>query len=517
MNKALLFITCLLGGFSGAQEAEWNAAGETAVVFNPEFPESEALAKYYAEKRGIPSDQLLRIPCGKEEAISRDVYDSTIASVIRQAMIERGWWKMQTKDMRDRADGKMHKLPVVVKSKISVLVMMHGMPTKIIRKKEGPQPASEDEASVDSELASIAIPGQMLAGTTPNPFFNKPMRFNALPEAMGMMLVGRLDAADPTLVRRMIDDALAVEQSGLSGRAVIDLALKLGAYEQGEEWLRQTAQTYRRSGIPTYVDRYEPLIREGWPLPDTALYFGWYAGEISGALKSESFRFKRGAIACHLHSFSASTIRTTTQAWVGPLIAHGAAATLGNVWEPYLSFTVHFNILNDRLLKGWSLAEAAWCATPGLSWMNVVIGDPLYRPFANSLLGDEANRDYEVYKRMVQAHVDDEDSTELKSDVLKAARSRRNPRLIEILALLSSQESKTNEAVELMEHARSLYTDPADKLRTTLYEVEILRREHDKSKDQKALELLQKTAASSEMKSTKDFGLVQALIKELGG
>jgi uncharacterized protein (TIGR03790 family) len=500
-----------------AQNVDWNPAAETAVVFNPDFPESETLAKYYAEKRGIEAERMIGIACSKEEAISREAYDVTIASGIRQAMIERGWWKLQTQDVRDASTGKTSKLPIVVKSKIAVLVLMHGVPSKIIRKKEQPKAASEDEASVDSELSCIAFPTQQLAGTTPNPFFNKPTRFNETPDTKGMMLVGRLDAANAGLVRRMIDDAVAVEETGLHGRAVIDLALKHGAYEQGEDWLRRSVQTYRENGIPTYADRYEPLIREGWPLPDTALYFGWYAGEISGALKSETFRFKRGAVACHLHSFSAATIRTTTQAWVGPLIAHGAAATMGNVWEPYLSYTVHFDILNDRLLKGWTLAEAAWCGTPGLSWMNVVIGDPLYRPFARSLMGDAADRDYAIYKGFADKHRDDKDSTEFKQDVLKAGQDRQNPRLIEMLALLASQESKPDQAIELLQHARSLYTEPTDKLRTTLYEVELLCRDHEKKKDKEALTLLQRTAANGEMKSTRDFGLVNALIKELGG
>lgn len=496
---------------------EWNVAAETAVVFNPDFPESEALAHYYADKRGVPNENLISISCSKEEAISREAFDATIAPAMRQAMIERGWWKMQPQDVRDPTTSKMMKLPVVVKSNIRVLVLMHGVPSKIIRQKEKPQPASEDEASVDSELSCLAFPALRLAGTTGNPFFDKHTRFNETPDTKGMMLVGRLDAASPTLVRRMIDDATAVEEAGLRGRAVIDLALKKGPYEQGEEWLRRSAQTYRLNGIPTYVDRYEPLIRDGWPLPDTALYFGWYAGEIGGALKSESFRFKRGALACHLHSFSATTIRSTTQAWVGPMIARGAAATMGNVWEPYLTLTVHFDILNDRLLKGWTLAESAWCATPGLSWMNVVIGDPLYRPFAKSLMLGEADRDYSLYKGIVEQHDMEKDSGEVKREVLKVAESRKDPRLIELLALLASQESRPDEAVELLQHARALYSDATDKLRMTLYEVELLRRDHDARKDKQALSLLQQTAANGEMKSTRDLGLINALIKELGG
>ena len=466
---------------------EWNAAAVTSVVFNADFAESEALARFYAEQRGIRAERVVGLHASKEEAITRDAFNSTI---------------------RD-------PLLVALPADTQVVTIIHGVPSKIMRQQENPKPSREDEASVDSELACLRMTKQDLAGTRPNPFFNKVGRFNDLLDTDGMLLVGRLDAATPDIVRRMITDAIAIEKIGLRGRAVIDLALKPGAYEEGDEWLRRSALLYKTHGIPCYVDRYQPVLREGWPLPDTALYFGWYTDPVAGAFKPDTFQFKRGAVVCHLHSFSASIIRTTTQNWAGPLLAHGATATLGNVWEPYLSLTVHFDIFNDRLLKGATLAEAAWCATPGLSWMNVVLGDPLYRPFANTALG--VDRDYSIYKGIVEQHIDDKDTSELKREVLEAARTRNSPQLIEFLALLASQESKSAEAISLLQHARSLFTNPADRLRTIIYEVEILRRDNDRKQAAEALELLKRTATDEAMKPVEGYALVLALIKEMGG
>jgi hypothetical protein len=88
-----------------------------------------------------------------------------------------------------------------------------------------------------------------------------------------------------------------------------------------------------------------------------------------------------GAIAYHLHSFSATTVRDVTNAWVAPLIAHGADATMGMVYEPYLALTPHEDIFTRRLLQGDYFAEAAYASEGGLSWMLTVVGDPLYRPF----------------------------------------------------------------------------------------------------------------------------------------
>jgi tetratricopeptide (TPR) repeat protein len=87
-----------------------------------------------------------------------------------------------------------------------------------------------------------------------------------------------------------------------------------------------------------------------------------------------------------LHSFSAATIRSETQNWVGPLLAKGATCTMGCVYEPYLSGTPNVAVFLSRWIgRGFTFGEAAWAAQPVLSWQTTVVGDPLYRPFGKSL------------------------------------------------------------------------------------------------------------------------------------
>jgi hypothetical protein len=112
-----------------------------------------------------------------------------------------------------------------------------------------------------------------------------------------------------------------------------------------------------------------------------AIYLGWYAENANGPWVTPPDRFVPGAIAYHLHSYSASTVRSTTANWVGPLIAHGADATMGTVYEPYLGLTPHEDIFTRRILRGDYFCEAAWASERGLSWMFTAVGDPLYRPF----------------------------------------------------------------------------------------------------------------------------------------
>ena len=81
-------------------------------------------------------------------------------------------------------------------------------------------------------------------------------------------------------------------------------------------------------------------------------------------------------------SASAATIPNRDEYWVGPLLAHGATATIGSVYEPYLAATPDMNAFFWRFVySGFSLAEAAWASQNSVSWQNLVVGDPLYRPF----------------------------------------------------------------------------------------------------------------------------------------
>ena len=43
--------------------------------------------------------------------------------------------------------------------------------------------------------------------------------------------------------------------------------------------------------------------------------------------------------------FQRQYVRSETSCWVGPLIAHGADATMGTVYEPRLGWTPHEDIL----------------------------------------------------------------------------------------------------------------------------------------------------------------------------
>jgi len=493
--------------------AEWDAAAETAVVFNPDFPASAELAAYYAKKRGIPEERVIGLRCSRQDSMSRAEFDQQLRLPLLKIFQSRGWW--DASPLPGTAVGQGSLLPPVGTS-VRVLVLMRGVPFQIRRETQDPKPSEEDEASVDSELTVLGLNQPPLKGGLRNPWFDQPTRFSQAQRVKGLLILGRLDGPDDATVRRMIDDALHAEEHGLFGRAVIDLAEKSGAYQQGEDWLKRSAETYKRYGIPVFVDRSPDVLAEAWPLPDTILYFGWYTGKISGALASPAFRFKRGAIACHLHSFSASAIRSREHAWAGPLLSQGAAVAFGNVYEPYLTLTLHFDVFNKRLLEGFTMGEAAWNATPALSWMSIVLGDPLYRPFGRGVgarLGADGDRDYALYQSVVRRMAAETDS-QIKTAITTLAEKRKGTSLLELTALLSALQQKEAEAVDLLEHAETATKDTKDLLRLRLYRAEMLRRA---GKADAARKLLRDTLAEDRFKKTDTAAAINSALQGMGG
>jgi len=358
-----------------APAAEQPLAQSTIVLYNKAVADSVELAKFYAEKRGIAPDHVMGLTCSTEEEISREEYDTTIADPLREIFKQRHWWTLNE-------SGKQS--PVVTASAIHFVATIKGIPLKIrsIPAYPGDQPrpvpiGSRNEASVDSELAVLALHSRQISGATQNPYFRS---FRAISDFNDptLLLVCRLDAPAAATVRALIADAIATEKTGLWGRAYVDGAHSSGGgRELGDQWLSEITGQLHKAGVPVVYDEKPEIFPEGYPMTDCALYYGWYAGRVAGPFTQPDFRFIPGAIAVHIHSSSASTLRDPNADWVAPLISKGAAASLGNVYEPYLQLTVHVDTFNDRLLLGFTFAERAYMSIPALSWMSVMVGDPL--------------------------------------------------------------------------------------------------------------------------------------------
>src|SRR5207249_2930449 len=201
----------------------------------------------------------------------------------------------------------------------------------------------------------------------------------------GVLMVARLDGPSVEIARGLVDKAIEAETQGLWGRAYFDLrGLTNSNYKVGDDWIRSASEMVRRLGFETIVDEKPETFSAAFPMSHIGLYAGWYDGQVSGPFARPQVEFMPGAFAYHLHSFSAHTIRSADQYWVGPLLAKGATATMGCVDEPYLEATPDITCFFVRLFLGFTFGEAAYASLSTLSWQTTVVGDPLYRPFGRS-------------------------------------------------------------------------------------------------------------------------------------
>lgn len=363
---------------------EENLAASAAVIFNENDPLSRDLAQFYAQKRGIDPARVVGLKCPLQEEISREEYDSTIAEPLRAVFDERHWWVRAPDSLANGPENP------VIANRIRYLAVIRGVPLKIKQTANYPgdactQPAPYKDincASVDSELSVLGVFTHHISGILNNPYYHSYTRFTDF-ASPGMMLAARLDAPTGEIVRRMINDSLAAERDGLWGRCYVDsrgIPPNSSAFAVGDQWMRRISDEIMPPILPTVLDDQPGLFANAYPMTGAALYYGWYSEQPAGVVAQSGFRFLPGAVAFHLHSFSATSVRDSAHWWVGPMLTRGAAAVLGNVYEPYLALTTHFDDFAERLAAGMTLAESAYAATPGLSWMNDVIGDPLYRP-----------------------------------------------------------------------------------------------------------------------------------------
>ncbi|MFO8033291.1 MAG: TIGR03790 family protein [Desulfohalobiaceae bacterium] len=408
MRVRLVRITCQLGlvWLCLALTQAWALEPEEVlVVANKNAARSVGLAEYYMQQRSIPEENLLQLWVTDQEGCSRQEYQDKIAAPVRRALKQ--------------------------KPHIRALVLMYGMPLKAAgpgvtekekntlqelqnrrdQLKESIQAAEgqdsqelEDElkklqqeirrqknlhnrsSSVDSELALVKAGEYSLSMWIPNPYFLGFQEQKDLPVSKSeVVMVSRLDGPDSDTVKRIVQDSKQAEANGLQGRACFDARWKdpgqdkTSGYKFYDQSLHRAADKVRQHGqLEVQVDASQELFQPG-DCPQTALYCGWY----SLAKYVPAFEWQPGAVGFHIASQECQSLRRG-EYWCKRMLEEGVAATLGPVGEPYVqSFPVP-NMFFALLLEGYSLSETFLLSNPFWSWKMVLVGDPLYQPFAGS-------------------------------------------------------------------------------------------------------------------------------------
>ena len=386
-------------------------AARVIILANSDDADSVKLAEYYANRRGVPADNIIALKLPLTELVGWHEFVRTLFQPLQDELVKRGWIDGLAMEASDALGRRKYAMSG---HRISYLVVCRGVPLKVNGDGEMPvettgpgiNPAMRTQtAAVDSELALLAQSGTPVIAFVPNPLYKKDEPSDL---ELGLIVkVSRLDGPTMEDARRLIDRAIATEKTGLIGRSYVDIG---GLYPAGDLWLEETEKQLAALGFDGDVDRAGGTMPVWARFDAPVLYFGWYAGSVNGPFTMTDFMFPPGAIALHIHSYSADTVRSPLHNWVGPLVARGVTATFGNVTEPYLEFTHRPQLILKSLARGDTLGDAAAYSMPVYSWQGIVIGDPLYRPFKvtfeeqwkrHGQLSPEL-RDYVVLRRMRQ-------------------------------------------------------------------------------------------------------------------
>ena len=412
---AALFL-CLFFGlffFSAGPVSAALEADEVLVIANSWADDSVSLAKYYMKKRGIPKKNLLKIKVDQKEVYIRDGYNKRIVVPVKK-YLERRELKNELRAIRcllliygvplkvastalTEAEKKRQK---ILQEQRSVLKKEHkalakddpekkvlAEKLKEVRKALKPFSWARELASLDSELALVLAGEYELQGWQANPSYlgYRGKEIENMPDIS--LMVARLDGPTPELVRRIIDDSLVAEETGLSGTAFFDArwprpgpekAKKLKGYGFYDNSLYLAADQVKKDGRLEVVVNDKPELFQPGDCPNAALYCGWY--RLAHYL--DAFDWQPGAIAYHMASSELGTLKNKkSEVWGKRMLEDGAAVVIGPVAEPYIQAfpppVLFFSLLFDGR---FTLAECYALSVPFRSWRMVLVGDPLYRP-----------------------------------------------------------------------------------------------------------------------------------------
>jgi uncharacterized protein (TIGR03790 family) len=349
--------------FVAQQLLSAQSVANVLLVVNDASQLSRDIGQYYASRRGVPPRNICHIRTVTTENIERTQYNREIAGAIGSCL---------TRNQ--------------LTEQILYIVTTGGVPLRI----PGSDGMEGDNAAVDSELtllySDLKRPQpHALAGPALNPFFGRREVKFTHPK-FPIYLVTRLAAYDLGTVKAIIDRSL---RAANQGRFVIDL--KSSTQQEGDTWLHQAANLLPKDRV--ILDASETVV---YDQTDVIGYAGWGSNDTNRHRRFLGFHWLPGAIATEFVSTNGRTFQKPPDNWnisdwskkqlwfagapqtlTADYLLEGATAATGHVDEPYLTLTPHPEYLLPAYYSGRNLAESYYLSIRGLSWQNIVIGDPL--------------------------------------------------------------------------------------------------------------------------------------------
>ena len=221
----------------------------------------------------------------------------------------------------------------------------------------------------------------------PNPLYRQrdtPFRHPQFP----LYLVTRLAAWDLAEMKGLVDKSLIARNAG---KVVLDL--RADNATEGNEWLRTTALL-----LPKDRSIMEETGKILTGVKGVIGYASWGSNDKDRHQRFTGFQWLPGGLALEYVSTDARTFDRPPDKWqlgnwndpgtffagspqslTSDQLHEGASAATGHVDEPYLHLNPRPDYVFPAYLGGRNLAESVYIGLPALSWMNVVIGDPLMK------------------------------------------------------------------------------------------------------------------------------------------
>jgi uncharacterized protein (TIGR03790 family) len=406
------------------------------LIVNKNVPESRQVADHYCAKRGVPADNIITLDLPAGEDISRRDYNTRLLEPLRAALEDRrdkvkvllsiygvplrvggeepsaedrevlaklqpeiDEMRAELRRLNDEIDCTEYEQKREPADDLARFLKQSRQERDAVQKKLKPLEDSrrwhaheESHACVDSELSLIWWDKYELRRWQPN-LLNLHVPEKARKDRPPLVMTCRLDGPTVDIVKGLVDQAVEVEAKGkgfLEGKVYVDArGIKFDpknddgyGYGGYDESLREMAKLLRDEGKMAVTLDDKPGLFAPQSCPDCALYCGWY----SLANYVNCCRFNRGAVAYHIASAEAVSLRDRkSKLWCKCLLEDGVAATLGPVAEPYtIGFPKPAEFFGLLATGKYTLVECYHRTALLTSWMTVLVGDPLYNPYAKA-------------------------------------------------------------------------------------------------------------------------------------
>ena len=379
------------GDDAAASRLSAPTSDEALLLVNDASPTSVALGKEYAKLRHVAN--VLHVTC-IDSAASQD--NETMAYADFLSEIERPIEAF----LRHHPD-------------VNYIVLTRGIPIRIAGSPTGEVYAGQAHASLDSTLAAIGYDriagavkvrfrdpkGYAVGSAWLNRYWNASVPFTHA--AFGGYLVTRLDGYSLHDARALTARALSAEKRLGRGAVLLDIEPDFGlgdpkrepapiptalitsedSYDTFNADMQHAAGVLDARNVAVDANVTERFVGNRKNLLG---YFSWGSNDDHFSQAAyESLGFAPGAIGDTAVSTSARSffVQTTGQSMIADLIAHGITGVKGYTDEPLLQGISSPTIVLSRYTRGFTLAESFYAGSHFVGWTDLVVGDPLTRPY----------------------------------------------------------------------------------------------------------------------------------------